>query len=40
MQINSNQPPTGEIDHIRAEFAHGFAEEISRYLRGQSRPGL
>lgn len=40
MQINSGLPPTGEIDHIRAEFAHGFAEEISRYLRGKSWPGL
>jgi hypothetical protein len=40
MQINSSQPPTGEIEHIRAEFAHGITEAISRYLRGQSRLGL
>lgn len=40
MQINSGQPPTGEIEHIRAEFVHGFTEAIGRNLRWQSRSGL
>lgn len=39
MQINSGQVPTGEIEHIRAEFAHVFTEAISPHLKGQSRPG-